>query len=128
MTKINRFAFQDVIDSLDLGSVVYPRIITSEAIIAYARAKRASMDSNIETLYHLYNDTVEAIEFRIGKPSAVTGTPLKDLKLRGHLMVSFISRDGQIIFPTGDDTIEVGDTVMIVTTHTGFSDIVDILA
>ena len=128
VTKINRFAFQDVIDTLDLGSVVYPRIITSEAIIAYARAKRASMDSNIETLYHMYNDTVEAIEFRIGKPSAVTGTPLKDLKLRGHLMVSFISRDGQIIFPTGDDTIEVGDTVMIVTTHTGFSDIVDILA
>ena len=128
VTKINRFAFQDVIDTLDLGSVVYPRIITSEAIIAYARAKRASMDSNIETLYHMYNDTVEAIEFRIGRPSAVTGTPLKDLKLRGHLMVSFISRDGQIIFPTGDDTIEVGDTVMIVTTHTGFSDIVDILA
>ncbi|MDY2759675.1 MAG: Trk system potassium transporter TrkA [Lachnospiraceae bacterium] len=87
VTKINRFAFQDVIDTLDLGSVVYPRIITSEAIIAYARAKRASMDSNIETLYHMYNDTVEAIEFRIGRPSAVTGTPLKDLKLRGHLMV-----------------------------------------
>ena len=128
VTKINRFAFQDVIDSLDLGSVVYPRIITSEAIIAYARAKRASMDSNIETLYHMYNDTVEAIEFRIGAPSAVTGVPLKDLKLRGHLMVSFISRDGTIIFPKGDDTIEVGDTVMIVTTHTGFSDIVDILA
>lgn len=128
VTKINRFAFQDVIDTLDLGSVVYPRIITSEAIIAYARAKRASMDSNIETLYHMYNDTVEAIEFRIGRPSAVTGTPLKDLKLRGHLMVSFISRDGQIIFPKGEDTIEVGDTVMIVTTHTGFSDIVDILA
>lgn len=128
VTKINRFAFQDVIDTLDLGSVVYPRIITSEAIIAYARAKRASMDSNIETLYHMYNDTVEAIEFRIGRPSAVTGTPLKDLKLRGHLMVSFISRNGQIIFPKGEDTIEVGDTVMIVTTHTGFSDIVDILA
>lgn len=128
VTKINRFAFQDVIDTLDLGSVVYPRIITSEAIIAYARAKRASMDSNIETLYHMYNDTVEAIEFRIGRPSAVTGTPLKDLELRGHLMVSFISRNGQIIFPKGEDTIEVGDTVMIVTTHTGFSDIVDILA
>ena len=43
-------------------------------------------------------------------------------------MVSFINRNGRIIFPTGEDTIEVGDTVMIVTTHTGFSDIVDILA
>ena len=41
VTKINRFAFQDVINTLDLGSVVYPRIITSEAIIAYARANSA---------------------------------------------------------------------------------------
>lgn len=97
VTKINRFAFQDVINNLDLGSIVYPRIITSEAIIAYARAKRASMDSNIETLYHMYDDKVEAIEFRIGKPSPATGTPLKNLRLRGHVMVSFINRNGRII-------------------------------
>lgn len=40
VTEINRSSFKDVINSLDLGSVVYPRYITSEAIIAYARAKR----------------------------------------------------------------------------------------
>jgi trk system potassium uptake protein TrkA len=107
---------------------VYPRIITSEAIIAYARAKRASKDSNIETLYHMYDGRVEAIEFQIGNSSAVTGKPLKDLTLRHHLMVSFINRNGRIIFPSGNDTIEVGDTVMVVTTHTGFNDVVDILA
>ncbi|MCR4868771.1 trk system potassium uptake protein TrkA [Lachnospiraceae bacterium C10] len=128
ITKINRFAFQNVINTLDLGSVVYPRIITSEAIIAYARAKRASKDSNIETLYHMYDGRVEAIEFQIGHSSAVTGKPLKDLTLRHHLMVSFINRNGRIIFPSGNDTIEVGDTVMVVTTHTGFNDVVDILA
>ena len=29
--------------------------------------------------------------------------------------------------PSGQDCIKVGDTVMIVTTHTGFNDILDIL-
>lgn len=52
ITKINRINFKDVISRLDLGSVVYPRYITSEAIIAYVRAKNESGDSNIETLYH----------------------------------------------------------------------------
>ena len=32
------------------------------------------------------------------------------------------------MMPTGNDTIEVGDTVMIVTKDSGFNDIQDILA
>lgn len=127
ITKINRFAFQDVIDQLDLGSVIYPRKITAEAIVAYVRAKRASMDSNIETLTHMYNGRVEAIEFKIGSPSEVTGTPIRQLRLKENLMITFINRNGRFIFPSGNDTIEVGDTVMVVTTHTGFKDVVDIL-
>ena len=42
ITKINRINFKDVISRLDLGSVVYPRYITSEAIISYVRAKNES--------------------------------------------------------------------------------------
>lgn len=127
ITKINRIAFREVINSLDLGSVIYPRYITAEAIIAYVRAKKESMDSNIETLYHLFDSRVEAIEFRVYKESAVTGTPLMKLNLKNNLLISFINRDSEIIIPSGHDTIEVGDTVMIVTTHTGFNDLQDIL-
>ena len=128
ITKVNRFSFLNVMSHLDLGSVVFPRLITSEAIIAYARAKRASLDSNIETLYHMFEDRAEAIEFRVDKSSELTGKPISQLSLKDHLMITFISRHGEIIFPSGNDTIEVGDTVLIVTTHTGFNDISDILA
>lgn len=127
ITKINRITFKDVINHLDLGSVVYPRYITSEAIIAYVRAKRNSMDSNIETLYHMFDHQVEAIEFRVYEDSKVTGTPLMNLPLKKNLLVSFINRNGSIIIPSGQDSIQVGDSVMIVTTHTGFKDILDIL-
>lgn len=129
ITKINRINFKDVISQLDLGSVVYPRYITAEAIIAYARAKKDSLESNnIETLYHMFDYRVEAIEFRIDKQSTVTDTPLMNLSLKKNLLISFINRNGSIIIPTGQDSIKVGDTVMIVTTHTGFNDILDILA
>ena len=127
ITKINRMSFRNVINGLDLGSVIYPRYITSEAIIAYVRAKKDSMDSNIETLYHMFDHRVEAIEFRVYEKSAVTGTSLKDLSLKKNLLISFINRNGTIIIPNGHDSIEVDDTVMIVTTHTGFNDIQDIL-
>ena len=127
ITKINRINFRDVINTLDLGSVVYPKYITAEAIIAYVRAKTASKDSNIETLYHMFNHRVEAIEFRVDDESGVTDIPFKDLHLKKNLLVSFINRNGDIIIPSGNDCIRLGDTVMIVTTHTGFYDIQDIL-
>lgn len=127
ITKTNRSTFKNVISKLDLGSVIYPRYITSEAIIAYVRAKKNSTNSNIETLYHMFDNRAEAIEFRVDEPSSVTGIPLKDLMLKNDLLVSFIYRNGKVQIPSGLDTIEVGDTVMIVTTHTGLDNIQDII-
>lgn len=128
ITKINRINFKNVVNSLDLGSVIYPKFITSEAIIAYVRAKKDSMNSNIETLYHMFDSRVEAIEFRVESESSLTNIPLMDLNLKKDLLISFINRNGTIIIPSGQDCIKVGDTVMIVTTHTGFNSIQDILS
>lgn len=127
VTKINRVNYKQVINNLDLGSLVYPKYITSEAIIAYVRAKKNSMGSNIETLYHMFDSRVEAIEFIVEENSKVSGVPIKDLKLKQDVLISFINHNGHIIIPTGNDEIEDGDTVMIVTKNTGFTDIDDIV-
>ncbi len=127
ITKINRINFSDVITELDLGSVIYPKLITSETIIAYARALRASRSSEIETLYHLFDSKAEAIEFRIKEASPVVGKELRELPLKSDLLIAFINRKGKIIIPSGSDKIEIGDSVMIVTTHTGLNEIRDIL-
>lgn len=128
ITKINRMTFKNVIGELDLGSVIYPRLITSEAIIAYVRAKKNSMNSNIETLYHLFDSRVEAIEFKVEEASEITGHPLMDLNLKKNLLVACIYRSGTAKIPSGQDMIQVGDRVIIVTTHTGFDKLTDILA
>ena len=127
VTKINRVNYKQVINNLDLGSLVYPKYITSEAIIAYVRAKKNSMGSNIETLYHMFYSRVEAIEFIVEENSKVSGVPIKDLKLKKDVLISFINHNGHIIIPTGNDEIEDGDTVMIVTKNTGFTGIDDIV-
>lgn len=75
----------------------------------------------------MFDSRVEAIEFRVENDSAVTNIAFKDLALKKHLLISFINRRGRIIIPTGQDCIHVGDTVMIVTTQTGFHNILDIL-
>jgi trk system potassium uptake protein TrkA len=127
VTKINKISFTDVINRLDLGSVIYPKQITAEAIIGYARAKQASIGSNVEVMYHLFDEKAEAIEFKVMENSNATGKQLKDMKLKPNTLVSFINRSGKIIIPKGDDSIEVGDSVMIVTKNKGFTALTDIL-
>ena len=127
VTKINRINFTNVIAGLDLGSVVYPRFLTSEAIIAYVRAMKNSMNSCIETLSHLFNQRVEAIEFKIKEAPAVTNIPLMDLKLKNNLLICVINRNGRVFIPSGQDCFMDGDSVVLVTTHQGFNDINDIL-
>ena len=127
VTKINKISFTDVINRLDLGSVIYPKQITAEAIIGYARAKQASIGSNVEVMYHLFDEKAEAIEFKVMENSNATGKQLKEMKLKPNTLVSFINRSGKIIIPKGDDSIEVGDSVMIVTKNKGFTALTDIL-
>ena len=129
ITKINRMNFKSVVNSLELGSVIYPRYITAEAIIAYVRARSEARNNNIETLYHLFDHRVEAIEFEVNEPSEITGKPLVEMRqsLKKELLIAFINRNGSIIIPSGHDSIEVGDTVMIVTKHTGLQSLTEIL-
>ncbi|SES99479.1 Trk system potassium transporter TrkA [Enterocloster lavalensis] len=127
ITKVNKIAFENVINSLNLGSVIYPKLVTADIILQYVRGMQNSMGSNVETLYKIVADQAEALEFRVMEDSPVVGVPLEKLPLIDHLLVACINRKGRIIMPRGKDTIEPGDTVIIVTTHTGLNDLGDII-
>lgn len=127
ITKINRTTFSHIIKSMDLGSVVHPRYIAADHIVRYVRAMQNSLGSNVETLYKIVGNKAEALEFRATAKSAVCGKPLMELELLPNLLIGAINRNGKILTPGGHDTIESGDTVIVVTTATGLNDLDDIL-
>lgn len=126
-TKITRQSYDDIIKDMPLGIVVNPKMITSDRIIQHVRAMSNSKGSNVETLYKIVEDKVEALEFRVRSNASFIGIPLEKLELKPNLLVSCINRRGKIIIPNGQDTIQPGDTVIIVTTNTGLNDLNDIL-
>ena len=69
----------------------------------------------------------DALEFRVAEGSAVCGIPLQTLRLRKNLLIGCINRAGKILIPSGQDTIEPGDTVVVVTSVTGLNELDDIL-
>lgn len=127
ITKINRTTFSHIIKSMDLGSVFHPRYIAADHIVRYVRAMQNSLGSNVETLYKIVGNKAEALEFRATAKSTVCGIPLMELKLLPNLLIGAINRGGKILTPGGRDTIEPGDTVIVVTTVTGLNDLDDIL-
>jgi trk system potassium uptake protein TrkA len=125
-TKITRITFDDIIHEMNLGVVLNPKLLTADRIIQYVRAKQNSLGSNVETLYKLVGNKVEAMEFRVKTDDKYVGVPLEQLITKENTLVGCINRKGKIIIPNGKDTIQIGDTVIIVTTSFGLDDLSDI--
>ncbi|MDD6265581.1 MAG: Trk system potassium transporter TrkA [Clostridia bacterium] len=123
IAKVNKTVFHEVMKKLDIGSVVYPKYITANRILRHVRAKHKMVASNLENLYRIIDNEVEALEFRVGENSSLIGQPLCELTIKPNVLIGCIKRDGKIIIPHGDDYIKPNDLVIIITKICGISDI-----
>lgn len=127
ITKVNRLDFDDVIKRLPLDSIVYPKNLTTDMIIRYIRAMQNTIGSNVETLYNVFRDQIEAAEFRIAPGSPITDQELSKLRFKEHTLIAAILRRNKVIIPRGEDMIKAGDSVVVVTDLKKITDISDIL-
>lgn len=127
IAKINREELIPMAEELGLDCIVSPKHIVSDVVVSYARAVENSLGSNVEMLYKLMDDKVEALEFNVREESGAVGVPLRELKLRKNILIIGIIRDRKLMNPTGDTEILVGDKVIVITTNHGLSDFSDII-
>ncbi len=127
ITKIKRLDFDDVIQHLELDTVIYPKNITANSIIRYARSMKNTRGSNMETLYSVIRGKVEASEFVIKEGSPVIGRPLSEMKLKSNILIAAVLRGRSVITPRGYDTLEAQDRVVIISETMALSDVADIL-
>lgn len=127
MTKIHRNSYESLTEDIHVGNIISTKRITSDYITRYVRSMQNSVGSDVEALYKMMDDTVEALEFNIGEDYTITGIPLKDLKVIPNALICCINRKGKIIRPGGNDTIETGDSVVVVTTKKRIKSINEII-
>ena len=127
ITKVNNTSFDNIVEQLNLECVINPKNISGEYIASYIRAMQNSLGSNVETLYRLNEDRVEALEFNAKSSSKLVGIPISKLNLKDNLQIICINRKGRIILPVGSDSIMTDDLVIVITKHKGLSDLDDIL-
>lgn len=128
VAKVNEDSRAQMVDGMGLDSIVSAKTATADAIFSYVRARQNSLTSaNVESMYRLVDDRVEALEFVVKKESDYTNVPLKDLKIKTNNLIACIGRNRKIIIPSGNDCIQAGDTVVIITKSKRIQDIADIL-
>ena len=128
ITRVNKVTMSDVVRDLPLGAVVSPKELTAEKILSYVRAiDNRDPTNTMDAVYRVAGDRVEALAFTVNAPSLVTGKPLMDLPIRSDILVSAIIRRNKVTIPTGRDSIQTGDQVVIVTNRRGLRSLNDIL-
>ncbi len=133
ITKISRISFEKILESIPVGTTIFPKYITAEHIIRYVRAMSNSANENdILALYKMIGGKAEALEFYVDNSAVSQGianVPLMNLNIRKDVIIGCINKKGRLVTPKGSDTMGVGDTVIVVTTATnklsGLSDIIE---
>ncbi len=128
ITKVNHTLFREVIKTLDIDSVVYPKFTTAGTILKSVRAKASGQERNeVQALTRIINNKVEAIEFEVTAESKLLNKTLSELDIREHILLGSITRGDDVIIPKGSDSLKIGDTVVVVTTTERLSRLDDIL-
>lgn len=131
ITKVNKIGFEGIMRSIPIGSIISPKYLTAEHIIQYVRDLENHMDntheSSVDMVYRLSNNKVEALEFTVEEGSKVINTPIMQLPLKSNLLICSILRKNRVLIPTGQDKIQVGDQVVVVSKERRLNRLEDIL-
>ena len=127
IAKNSRMTYMEILNDLGLDSVISPPYITTSTILRYVRARENGSGTHVERLYRLIDGNAEALEFIARKGDPYIGIPLKDLTSRKGSLVSVIVHQGKIIIPFGNDRIDEGDHVVVISSNPGISDLNEVL-
>ena len=127
ITKVHRNSYKDIVNELPVGNKISTKAITADYIARYVRSMQNSIGSEVEALYRIMDGKVEALELSVGEGFNYTGIELKDIPLIDNTLICSINRQGKIVRPGGRDSLEMGDSVVVVTTHKDINGINEIV-
>lgn len=100
-----------------LDSIVSPKRLAADQVIAYVRAlSAAAADEQLISLTHIADGGAEISEFVAAKAAPYLHIPLKELKIRRNILLAGIIRNGKVMIPGGETRIEAADIVLVCAT------------
>ena len=107
-------------------------MLVASKVLRYIRGL-AGMEAHenpgqIKSLHKLVDGRVEALEFDVLEEFDCIGMPLRSVRLKKNLIIAAIIRENAVIYPNGETTLNIGDSVIVMTTNEQLCDLDDIRA
>lgn len=128
ITKVNRTSLLEIIDTSQFSSIITPKSIAVDTMMHFIRGRVNAQDSNLDAMHHIANGRIESLQFEIRESNKMAGKSLSSLKFRDNILIAAIIRKGKTIYPTGEDVLQVGDKIVVVTFLKNITRIYDLLA
>jgi trk system potassium uptake protein TrkA len=118
ITKLSRSDNNSIVDTLSLGSLIYPKEICSNHIVRYVRAMQNQTGAAV-SVHTIADGQAEAVEFLVDANTLNCGRPLKELKLKSNVLIASITHGAQSEVPNGNSVFHEGDSLVVVTSGRG---------
>lgn len=128
ITKVNRTSLLEIIDhNFVSSSIVTPKSIAADAVMHFVRGRDNAQDSNLDAMHHVANGRIETLQFEVRDKNKMAGQQLSNIKLKDNVLIAAIIRKGRAIYPTGEDILEVGDKIVVITLLKNITKIHDLM-
>ncbi len=111
ISVVSGSTYLDLVYHIGVDRAFSPRVVAVEEI------QRILDDRPLQQMSSLADGVVDAYRVRVGENGQVVGKPLREVKLAPHWIVATIRRGGEAWVPSADDTLEPGDTALLVGRH-----------
>lgn len=117
ITKVSRTDLLDIINDDKLQTIITSKILVIGKILKLVRGISYNKSSEVELIYRIADNKVEVSQFLVKDECAALNIPLSQLETKDTNLIAYIIRENKIFFPAGNDSIQLGDHVIIVSTE-----------
>ena len=114
LTKVDNTEFGNLLAARGDSRIISPKKLCADAIVRYVRAMQNTEGSGVLTLHHLVDGQADALEFQVTESCRYVGKKLLEMRFKPNTRIACINRMGRIILPGGTDTLEAGDTAVVI--------------
>ena len=107
ITRITRHDFVPLLGNLGIDAALSPRQVAASMILRYVRR------GVVGAVATIMDSDAEAMEMRVPAREKFNRVHLKDLDFPPGSIVGAIVRDQQVLLPSGETVIEIGDNLVI---------------
>jgi len=109
ISLVDQGDYVQLFEAIGIDVAVNPRVVTAEEITRFTHEEVALNISVLE------NDQAEVLELELDRDSALVGRTIRDIDqdLDADVVFGAVTRNGTLIIPRGETTLEPGDHVVV---------------